>query len=143
MKFKIQFILMVMPILFVGCGTVGGGTRTTSTIYQPTNAASIQILFEKPSRPYEIIGQVRGQGGALASDEAIYRAMQKEAAELGADAVLVPVGVDLIDNYGSKRANALALRYTDGRGSGHSYSVTPTSVNPTTPAATQVIPRNY
>jgi hypothetical protein len=142
MKNMKSWVAILISVTLAGCGTVGGGTRASGSIYQPTEASSIQILFERPVRPHEIIGQVRGQGGFLASDEAVYRSMQKEAAELGAHAILVPVGVDLIDGYGSKRANALAIRYKDGRSSGETYAVTPTSTKPTTPEANQIVPRN-
>jgi hypothetical protein len=135
-----------LSLLLVGCGTTGGGTRTSGMVYQPTDAASIQIIWERPTRPYEIIGQVSSTGGGLASDDAVYRAMQKEAAELGAHAILIQGGgVDYhAESMGSfyKHSTALAIRYTDGYGSNGQYALTPTNVNPTTPQAEQIIPRN-
>lgn len=129
--------------LAVSACTTGSATRTSGVIYQPTNAAAVQILFEKPTRPYDIIGQVGSRAARLASDDAIYRAMQKEAAEIGANAILVQgAGIDLETPWGYQayqRARALALRWKDA-GGGSAYSVTPTSVKPTTPRATQIIP---
>ena len=138
---------LLLCLLMAGCSTTGGGTRTSGTVYQPTDAKSVQILFERPQRPYEVIGQVSSMGGGLASDDAMYRALQKEAAELGAHAVLVQnSGVDFQDNGGFggyKKGKALAIRFTDGYSSGNSYAVTPTNISPTTPQATQIIPQNY
>ncbi len=132
-----------LATLALSACTTGSATRTSGVIYQPTNATAVQILFEKPSRPYEVIGQVGSRAASLASDDAIYRAMQKEAAEIGANAILVQgAGIDQEHPWGDysyQRSRALALRWKDSGGGG-AYSVTPTSVKPTTPRATQIIP---
>ncbi len=132
-----------LATLALSACTTGSATRTSGVIYQPTNAAAVQILFEKPSRPYEVIGQVGSRAARLASDDAVYRAMQKEAAELGANAILVQgAGIEQENPWGAnsyQRSRALALRWK-GSGGGGAYSVTPTSVKPTTPRATQIIP---
>lgn len=132
-----------LAALALSACTTGSATRTSSAIYQPTSAAAVQILFEKPARPYEIIGQVGSRAANLASDDAIYRAMQKEAAEIGANAIYIQgAGIEQETPWGYEgyqRARALALRWKDA-GGGSAYSVTPTSVKPTTPRATQIIP---
>ena len=136
------FLIGVFSLMIVSCGTIGGATRTSKTVYQPTNAASVEILWKEPRRPYDVIGQVRSNGGCLASDDAVYRSMQKEAAELGAHAILIQgQGVGLWNDCGDKIARALAIRYTDGHGSNHQYAVTPTSTQPTTPQAEQIVPK--
>ena len=140
----IQFCGTVLGCCVLGACTTGSGTRTSADLYQPTDAAAVQILFEKPARPYKIIGQVSSYGAALASEDAVYRAMQKEAAELGAHAILIQgTGVQEVQQWGDenhKRAQALALRWTDQKKTTTEYSLTPDSITPTTPEAEQVIP---
>jgi hypothetical protein len=142
-KIMLTTVMMACALLAISC-TTGSATRTSSTLYQPTNSAAVQILFEKPTRPYEVIGQVGSKGGIIASDDAMYRAMQKEAAEIGAHAIWMrDSGIDHQQSWGGEnyqRAKALALRWTDG-GSQSVYSVTPTSVTPTTPRENQIIPQ--
>ncbi len=141
---KIAFLAaLALAIFILTACTTGSATRTSSTIYQPTSSASVQILFERPTRPYEVIGQVGSKGDTLASDDALYRAMQKEAAEIGAHAILVMgAGIEHQSQWGGEnyqRSRALALRWTEATPSS-TYSVTPTSVTPTTPRENQIIP---
>jgi hypothetical protein len=143
-QYSAKHLAVGFAALALSACTTGSATRTSGVIYQPTNAAAVQILFEKPTRPYDIIGQVGSRAANLASDDAIYRAMQKEAAEIGASAILVQgAGIEQETPWGYQggyqRSRALALRWKDA-GGGSAYSVTPTSVKPTTPRATQIIP---
>jgi hypothetical protein len=142
-QFSATLFTIGLAALALSACTTGSATRTSGVIYQPTSSAAVQILFEKPERPYEIIGQVGSRGANLASDDAMFRAMQKEAAEIGANAIYVQgAGIEQQTpwgNEGYQRARALALRWKDASG-GNAYSVTPTSVKPTTPRATQIIP---
>lgn len=137
--FKIITGALIM-IAIAGC-TTGSATRTSSTTYQPTDSSSVEILFEKPDRPYTVIGHVRSDGSDIASDDAVYRAMQKEAAELGANAIIVNETVSGgFMEMRNKRAGALAIRWKSGE-SKKKYAVTPTSTKPTTPEAEQIIPK--
>jgi hypothetical protein len=136
--------LVILPLILLQACTTGSATRTSGNVYAPTRSESVQILFEKPTRPYEIIGQVGSKANMWASDDSVYRAMQKEAAEIGAHAILVQgTGIEHEHSWGDsyQRSKALALRWRDGNPGGSPYSVTPTSVEPTTPRETQIIPQ--
>jgi len=140
---SLGFAWVAWVCLGITACTTGSATRTSSTIYQPTNSSQVEILLEKPTRPYTVIGTVGSKGDGLASDDALFRALQKEAAELGAHAVLVQgEGISQVNDFwnGSyQKSRALALRWNDGA-SQSTYSVTPTNTNPTTPASEQIIP---
>ena len=61
----------------------------------------------RPARPFKQIGIVSVVGGVISSDVAIYKKLRKAAADLGADAVVVP------DKAGGfwKRNQGTAIRY--------------------------------
>ncbi len=145
MKNLLSFLCVIGVVAITAGCTTGSATRTSATLYQPTASSSVEILFEKPARPYKVIGQVSSRGAALASEDAMYRAMQKEGAELGAHAILITSnGIQDVPQWGAEnyqKARALAIRWTDGKADDQAYAVTPTSTQPTTPKETQVIPR--
>ena len=79
----------------------------------------------------------------LAAENAMYRAVQKEAAELGADAIIID-GPGIGPNYNGfrrgKALQALAIRWEiENQGSGP-RALSPTSTVSTTRDANQVIP---
>jgi hypothetical protein len=97
----------------------------------------------EPTRAFTVIGPVSSFGAPLAAENALYRAIQKEAAELGADAVIVEgCGITRNEIYGlarrGKALQALAIRWgAEDQGAG----LTLTSTVSTTPDSNQVIPR--
>lgn len=118
-KNKIQKTAFIITTLYTclvlqGCVT-GEATRTSSRSYASTNPSSVQILFETPSRKYEVIGHVSSEGARLSSRDANFRMLQTQAAKLGADAVLVQgEGVEDVQEWGQynhKAANGLALKW--------------------------------
>ncbi len=82
-------------LLAVLClATFGCVTSTTSsllrTTYQTTEPSKIEILYEEPSRAYEVLGYVEvSVWGGIVSQSRIDRAFQAEAYKLGAQAVLI------------------------------------------------------
>jgi hypothetical protein len=64
----------------------------------------VAILFEKPTRSYEVLGQVTSAGAKLSSNEANITMLQVQAAKLGADAVI-------IQDIGVQAASGLAIKY--------------------------------
>ena len=137
-------LISLISILLVSC-TTGSGTRTSRRLYQPTQAANVEILFREPKRAYTLIGPVSSFGAPIAAENALYRAVQKEAAELGADAVLIE-GAGVGRNYDGfrrgKALQALAIRWGiehQGRGP---HALSPTSTVSTTRDSNQVIPSN-
>lgn len=107
-------IILVVALTLQACVT-GEATRTSSRNYVATSPNSVQLLFEKPSRKYEIIGHVSSEGIKLSSRNDNFRMLQTQAARLGADAVLVQgVGVEEVQEWGRynhKLANGLALKW--------------------------------
>ena len=135
-------ILAITSVILSAC-TMGSGTRTSRRLYQPTQSSDVEILFREPTRPFTVVGPVSSLGAPLAAENAMYRAVQKEAAELGANAIIIE-GVGIGPNYNGfrrgKALQALAIRWgTEYQGRGP-HALTPTSTVSTTRDANQVIP---
>lgn len=113
-KFTTLLITSIISgFCLVGCVT-GESTKTSSRNYASTNSNSVQLLFEKPSRKYEVIGHVSSKGAPASSKDANFRMLQTQAAKLGADAVLVQGGVDEVQQWGQynhKVADGLAIKW--------------------------------
>ena len=138
LKYTYFFIL---SSVFTGCvGTSGSGARTASHVYQPTISSNVEIFVEKPTKPYYVIGTVGSRGGEDASMDALIRAMQKEAAELGAHAIIIWTNQGINSQEGIQSMQATAIRWQDEKMNTVPIPVTPTSTVPTTPAAEQVVP---
>jgi len=86
MKTKILIVLTCLTFsLLIGCAS-SESTRT-GKYYAPTSPESVEILFERPQKPYEVVGYIKSRGGKLNSQEDLFNSMKEEAAQLGADAV--------------------------------------------------------
>jgi hypothetical protein len=57
--------------------------------YAAVPAGHVDVLLFAPSRPFKQIGIVSAMGGAFSSDVAMDEKLQKAAADLGADAVVI------------------------------------------------------
>jgi len=77
--------------LLTGCNSVATKTvRFTETpVYPPTFPDIIQVLRAEPARPHVRLGEVYVEPEGDASPEAIEAGLQKGAAPLGADAVVI------------------------------------------------------
>jgi len=80
---------ILVAALFTGCSTWGFKSRIGDRVYPPVPYQRVQILYGWPNRPYEQIGICSVSGGAFASDVDMWRKLQKSAAQLGADAVVI------------------------------------------------------
>lgn len=96
MKSALHFLtcLLVTAVLFAvtGCNTVS--TSTTQTLgvpaYPPTVPANVQVLRVPPTRPHIRLGEVQAEPASMSTPAAdIEAALQKAAAKLGADAVVI------------------------------------------------------
>jgi hypothetical protein len=139
---RIIVMLAVTSVILSAC-TMGSGTRTSRRLYQPTQSSYVEILFREPNRPFTVVGPVSSFGAPLAAENAMYRAAQKEAAELGANAIIIE-GPGIGPNYNGfrrgKALQALAIRWEiENQGSGP-RALSPTSTVSTTRGANQVIP---
>lgn len=115
MKKNWIYFAVLFPCIALLCGcTMGSVTRTSQQSFESTQAASVQVFFEKPDRAHFIIGAVSCLAGPFAAEEAMYRSLKKEASEIGADGVIV--ASDLIVPYNDgfrqgKMLKGLAFRW--------------------------------
>jgi hypothetical protein len=140
---KLAIIIGLLSAVILSACTMGSGTRTSRRLYQPTKSSNVEILFREPTRPFTVVGPVSSVGAPLAAENAMYRAVQKEAAELGANAIIIE-GVGIGPNYNGfrrgKALQALAIRWgIENQGHGP-HALSPTSTVSTTRDASQVIP---
>ena len=75
-----------------GCSTVAT-TRTQAVggpKFPPSDPAQVQILHAEPTRPHVRLGEIRAEPSSVNVDVAkIEAALRKEAAKLGADALVL------------------------------------------------------
>lgn len=87
-----QLLALLSILLSVGCASMNTwGTRVPmgEKKYPSVPVEHVIILFDPPKKEYEQIGIVSSLGGVFASDGDMFKKMQKEAAALGADAIIV------------------------------------------------------
>lgn len=97
-------LLAVLVLGMVGCTTYGYKTPTGTARYAPTNYQQVQVLFDAPpADQYEQIGFCSVLGGAqfITPDTDMLRKLQKSAADLGADAVILRKETSSLGAYGS------------------------------------------
>ena len=86
--FFLFFLVLVIGLVFIGCVTTGQ-VMLTGTARTPINPEQVKIYFSPPSA-YETIGVVSVQLGSLFQTQMdLYKEMQKQAAKIGANGVLV------------------------------------------------------
>ena len=88
----LKCLLLSMPAIVVaGCTTWGSKTPMGPNSYAPTNFQQVRILWNEPTEPYEEIGLVSVLGGAafITQETDMLRKLQKSAADLGADGVII------------------------------------------------------
>jgi hypothetical protein len=90
MKLTTFWLIFTAAILLCGC-TRGYKTVIGGESYAPVPIEKVAVLLQFPAdeTTYKVIGIVSSHGAALASDDAVYRKLQKSSADLGADAVVV------------------------------------------------------
>jgi len=81
-----------ITLLTTGCNTVS--TNTTQALgtpsYPATDPATVEILTVPPTRPHIRLGEVRAEPASTSTPAAdIQAALQKAAAKLGANAVVI------------------------------------------------------
>ncbi len=111
----VSSIGVVVALLFVtGCESSLNTWGTTVPMgpkkYPPVSVESVMILFEAPTREYEQIGLVSSIGGMFASDGDMFKRMQKEAAQIGADAIIVRTEKGR-GPYEYPKTNAIVIKY--------------------------------
>ncbi len=129
MKSAAILVSSLLAVVFVaGCTTWGSKIPTGPNRYAPTNFQQVRILWEPPAEQYEEIGMVSVLGGAafITQETDMLRKLQKSAADLGADAVIVmregATRASVVAGGGgaSGTANAYGASYGSGWGMGGS-----------------------
>jgi hypothetical protein len=108
----ITLVLLAGVLLLTGCA-YGYKTAVGSERYKPVDVKHVAILLENPKKAYSTIGIVRALGGTMNSDSSVYAKLQKSAADLGADAVIV-----------QGQQNTYLGQQTNGQVIGNSYTAT-------------------
>jgi hypothetical protein len=110
MKFS---LFAASALLLVGC-TYGGSVKTGDITYAPVPQEHVAILFVPPDRPYKEIGMVSARGAHLAADARVYAKLQKAAADIGADAVIVTSAQDKVNYIAPGTVDTSGTAYTTG-----------------------------
>jgi hypothetical protein len=84
-----RIFLALAVSLLAGCSTWGYKSRVGDKVYPPVPYQHVQIMYSWPNRPFEQIGICSVSGGVLATGVDMWRKLQKSAALLGADAVVI------------------------------------------------------
>lgn len=86
MRFYPFVLFLLAPLLF-GCAASASFTQTGETY--PAYEGPVEVYFEVPEVEYERIGIVSSQGGQVHQRADMLKAMQEEAAEYGANAIII------------------------------------------------------
>ncbi len=120
-------------VLFSGCKTVSTSSHPYlgGTSYPPTDPAQVVILREQPAAPHVNVGEVQAQpSSSRVGNPQIEQALRKQAAKMGANAVVVVadrdqiVGATLTGPAWARSVNpisgrvitGIAIRYTQSSG---------------------------
>jgi hypothetical protein len=90
-----RLTILATAAMLAGCASMNTwGTKVPmgEVKYSSVPTEHVMILFEPPKKDYLEIGLVSALGGVFSSDGDMFRTMQKKAAELGADAIVVRQG---------------------------------------------------
>ena len=99
--------LLLVSTLLIGCSTTDvvifdSNTRT------PTAVNEVEVLLEKPERPYKVIARIQFGPDALVSNyQGQTNEVIKRAAELGADAVIVSYDAEVTGYTGGNATTGI------------------------------------
>src|SRR5690606_19651720 len=79
-------LLLALMIAVSGCAGADVMLLDPSRSYPPTQ--DVQLLLEEPSRPYEVIAIIEGQGSQYNNQSQVVRAAQRRAGRVGAHAIM-------------------------------------------------------
>lgn len=125
----------LIVLMLAGCAAMTDVTlMNTAKTYAPTT--EVELLFEEPTRPFEVIAILDSRGNAGVSEMVVLNNMRDKAKQIGADALL-PTGRSQIQHQQGVLYNPWLGGYqTIGggtsstlRGVAIKYLVTPTASN--------------
>jgi len=128
MRVALSFSLSVLALLVTGCAATADFARTGNAY--PRYEGPVEIYYEVPEDvEYKRVGIVSSKGGQVHSRADMLKAMQEEAAENGANAIIVVSEENKEKLFGSanqygayvttitsKSASAVAIRVGDNSG---------------------------
>lgn len=74
--------IWLLALAFASCATDVANRYYASKQYSPKEAEAVQLLYQKPTRKFEVIADFQSRGEPAES-------LRKKAAKIGADAVIV------------------------------------------------------
>lgn len=84
MKASAVVFLILGFVFSSGCATDVANRYYSAKTYAAKDPSQVQMLFSKPSRPFEVIADFQSRGESPES-------VRKKAAKIGADAVIIAV----------------------------------------------------
>lgn len=96
------FAVMILVVLAPGCVSDQAHRYYSAERFPPKSTEQVEVLYNLPTQPHEIIADFQARGASV-------KYMQKRAAEIGADAVIVGM-------YGGLRAKRDEWASTDTQG---------------------------
>ena len=83
-----SILWVVIAVSLSGCA--GSAVQVSTHKYPPTKPDSIQVLYQEPSKPYEVVALVdqQGSGFDFSANDTI-PGLKEQAAKVGADAVII------------------------------------------------------
>ncbi|MCA9445412.1 MAG: hypothetical protein KC964_31775 [Candidatus Omnitrophica bacterium] len=113
-----------LTVLLVGCSTTSSAIRTGSQTFEATTPASVQVYFSPDQVPgkYEEIGRVSTQKRAQTAwtdvnEEKLIEILKKEAASLGAQAIILQ---SIVEDENPVSSGAMTWNESRGFGGGGS-----------------------
>jgi|GEM_PF-1016860 len=106
-KFLLSLVL-VSACLSFGCSSV---TPVTNNINSPRNVDQVEVLYQDPQRPYEVIALISHEAlTRFATVSGVIQKCRELAAKVGADAVIITSTYDQTFNTAAK-ASGKAIRW--------------------------------
>lgn len=106
-------MLLILGAIFASCSMARLQTSNSGNYYPPTVAENIEVYStEKTSNNYTIIGEVVASVDAWGDGSTSVKYLKKEAAELGADAIInlrLKIGNGVLSN--SVTASGSAVKF--------------------------------
>jgi hypothetical protein len=87
----LMLALLAVVVASAACSTISVSSKQYlgAPAFAPTNPDKVELLRTRPHRPHEKLGEVKLEPSGNPSTADLEMAMKKEAAKMGADAVVI------------------------------------------------------
>jgi hypothetical protein len=110
---SIQESVLTIALAFALLGCYSATHQVSEHRYPPTAVGSVEVLYQEPNRPYEMLAFVNHRDTVTLSLKVQINALRKQAAELGANAVVITQAQGLMFGSGQGvNAAGKAIRWT-------------------------------